>query len=246
MGEESMSRSIEAYDLPQRVASYDADMELMHPNRSPMIRVALEVLPFERTASLRALDLGVGTGYFTRCFLERFPSGRVLAVDGASAMVDLARTRLGPLASQVEFRVGDFRSLAELARDTGAIDVVFSSYALHHLGSEDKLAVLRHAVGLLRPRGWLVNADLIVADSPAMEERLQEMRVEGIVTRAAGKDPRFADAVTTRGFLDALQANEDDRPLTLSEDLALLRDAGLRDSAVFWLENREMVSGGRK
>lgn len=241
-----MSQSIEAYDLPQRVASYDADMELMHPNRTQMVRVSLEVLPFERMSPLRALDLGVGTGYFTRRFLERFPSSTVLAVDGARAMVDLARTRLGPLGSRVEFRIGDFRSLAELTRDAGPIGVVFSSYALHHLGSEDKLAVLRHAVGLLRPRGWLVNADLILADSPAMEARMQELRIEGIVTRAAGKDPRFVDALTTRGFLDALQSNEADRPLTLSEDLALLRDAGLQDSAVFWLENREMVSGGRK
>jgi hypothetical protein len=40
------TRSIKAYDIPERVASYDAEMELMHPNRSKMVAVALEVLPF--------------------------------------------------------------------------------------------------------------------------------------------------------------------------------------------------------
>lgn len=37
--------SIAAYDLPDRVASYDVDMEIMHPNRSKMVDIALEILP---------------------------------------------------------------------------------------------------------------------------------------------------------------------------------------------------------
>jgi len=79
-------RTIAAYDVLQRVKTYDADMELMHPNRSKMIEIALEVLPFPGTAALRAIDLGIGTGYFTECFLNKFPNGRVLGIDGAPAM----------------------------------------------------------------------------------------------------------------------------------------------------------------
>ena len=41
-------RSIAAYDVSQRVKTYDADMELMHPNRSKMVQIALEVLPFPK------------------------------------------------------------------------------------------------------------------------------------------------------------------------------------------------------
>ena len=76
------TRSIKAYDVPERVASYDANMELMHPNRSKMIAIALEVLPFFRDASLDALDLGIGTGYFTLKFLSQYPNAKVVAVDG--------------------------------------------------------------------------------------------------------------------------------------------------------------------
>ncbi|MDA2925156.1 hypothetical protein MYX65_11005 [Acidobacteria bacterium AH-259-L09] len=56
------SDSVKAYDLPERVRTYDADMDIMHPLRWKMIEVALEILPFHQTQSLRALDLGVGTG----------------------------------------------------------------------------------------------------------------------------------------------------------------------------------------
>src|SRR5246127_5835724 len=100
-------RSIAAYDVSQRVKTYDADMELIHPNRSKMVQVAIEVLPFPRTAALRAIDLGIGTGYFAERFLNHFPNSRVLGIDGAQAMVELAKERLKSLVSRIEFVIGD-------------------------------------------------------------------------------------------------------------------------------------------
>ena len=239
-------RGIAAYDVSQRVKTYDADMELMHPNRSKMVQIALEVLPFPRTAALRAIDLGIGTGYFTECFLNKFPNSGVLGIDGAPAMIELAKARLKSSESRVKFVTGDFRKLQELAPDAGAVDVIFSAYALHHLSRSDKETVLRHVVELLAPRGWFVNADLIVADSPELESRLQQIRIDGIVERAGGGDGRFSDSVLTRQFLADLELKEADQPLTLTEDLGLLRSSGLKDVSAFWLEYRELVSGGQK
>src|SRR5215468_7079876 len=127
----STSKSIAAYDVSQRVKTYDADMDLMHLNRSKMVQIALELLPFPKTAALRAIDLGIGTGYFTERFLNRFPNSRVLGIDGAQAMIELAKARLMSLASRVQFVIGDFRKLQELASGAGTIDVIFSAYALH-------------------------------------------------------------------------------------------------------------------
>jgi len=237
--------SVDAYDLPERVARYDADMAVMHPNRSKMVQIALEVLPFEPDAHLKALDLGAGTGYFSARFLEGFPNCRVHAIDGAEAMLDLARERLGDKSSAVRFRVGDFRDLRAIFAGE-KFDVVFSSYALHHLTRDDKTAVMRDAASLLRAGGWFLNADIIVAEAPAVEERIQDIRLRGILERAAGRDRRFADRETARRYLEEMEAAEGDRPLTLREDLHALRDAGLEDVAVFWLEYREAVSGGRK
>ena len=239
-------QSIAAYDVSQRVKTYDADMELMHPNRSKMIQIAIEVLPFPKTAALRAIDLGVGTGYFAERFLNHFPNSRVLGIDGAQAMIELAKARLRSLESQVEFVIGDFRKLQELALGAGTANVIFSAYALHHLSRSDKETVLRQVVALLVPGGWFVNADLILADSPELENRLQQIRIAGIVERAGGADSRFADSALTRQFLADLELKEADQPLTLAEDLALLRSSGLKNVSAFWLEYRELVSGGKK
>ena len=65
--------TIAAYELPVRVASYDADMDLMHPNRHKMVEISLEILPFDPHAAITALDLGTGTGFFAQRFLGKFP-----------------------------------------------------------------------------------------------------------------------------------------------------------------------------
>jgi SAM-dependent methyltransferase len=255
--------SIAAYDLPRRVTAYDADMDLMHPNRPVMIEIALDFLPFAADEALVAVDLGAGTGYFTQRFLERFPRSRVAAIDGAAAMVDLARERLGAAASRVEFLVGDFTDFAGLRLDRLVADVVFSSYALHHLGVDDKLGVARKAASLLRAGGWFLNADVVVAESAEVEARIQELRVEGILARAASRaaevhlrgadgtgsgvpDERFRDVTSTRRFLDQMEAKEGDQPLTPCEDLEVLRRAGLVNVSVLWMQHREMVSCGQK
>ena len=239
-----VQQSIAAYDLPQRVASYDADMEIMHPNRAKMVQVALDVLPFPAEQPLRAVDLGVGTGYFAERFLRRYPQASLWAVDGATAMLDLARARLGPLAERVRFVLGDFRDLARLLPEGESFNVVFSAFALHHLGRDDKQAVVRQARDRLRPGGWFLNADILVADTPEIERRIQEIRVQGILQRARALDSRFADAEATRSFLDRLEAADGDQPLSLPEDLQILRSAQLRGVTVFWLEYREAVYGG--
>jgi ubiquinone/menaquinone biosynthesis C-methylase UbiE len=239
-------RSIAAYDVSQRVKTYDADMELMHPNRSKMVQIALEVLPFPKTAALRAIDLGIGTGYFTEHFLENFPNSRVIGIDGAQAMIDLAKARLTSLSSRVEFALGDFRKLREFLPDLSAVDVVFSAYALHHLSRPEKDAVLGHVLEFLVPGGWFVNADLIIAESPQLESRIQQIRIAGIMERAGRADSRFLDSALTRQFLADLELQEADQPLTLAEDLAMLRNHGLKHVAAFWLEYREPVSGGHR
>jgi trans-aconitate 2-methyltransferase len=238
--------SIAAYERPARVASYDADMDVMHPNRHKMVDIALEILPFEPQSPITALDLGTGTGFFTWKFLERFPEARVISVDGSNSMVELARARLAALAARVDFRIGDFRRLQDILPEKERGEAVFSSYALHHLNRGEKVKVIRQALCFLKREGWLINADIVKSESRVVEERIQQVRVDGIVRRGRAIDPRFRDSAATRRFLDELEATDQDQPLALAEDLEVLRDAGLTHISVFWLEYREVVIGGRK
>ncbi len=239
------SESIDAYNLSERVVTYDADMTLMHPNRTKMVEIALQVLPFEPQEPFTAVDLGVGTGFFTQAVLNHFPNSRIIAIDGAEAMVELAKVRLETKADRVEFKIGDFRQLSQIISGQRG-QLAFSSYALHHLNREEKVAVIQQVYRYLEPGGWFLNADLIVASDPGIEKRIQEIRVQGIVQRSSRCDPRFADYESTYRFLDKLEAEDHDQPLKLIEDLQVLKEAGLRNASVFWMEYREAVTGGSK
>lgn len=241
-----MTDSITAYDLRGRVATYDQDMELMHPNRNKMVDIALEIFPFSLDEQFQALDLGVGTGYFTKQFLQKFPQANVLAIDGAQSMVNLAKVRLGQLVNRVKFRTGDFRQLNKLITSKNQFNAVFSSYALHHLNYDEKSIVLNKIISLLSPGGWFVNADLIISDSPLVANRIQEIRIEGIQKRTPESDKRFQTRPSTKNYLKELEKTEGDQPITLSEDLQILNDAGFSDVSIFWLEYREVVYGGIK
>ena len=240
------SDSIEAYDPPERVRRYDADMDIMHPLRHKMIEIALDILPFPREQTLKILDLGVGTGAFTLRFLETYSNSEVLAIDGSSSMLELARVRLREHSHRVEYLVSDFRTMPAAVLEPGTFDVVISSYALHHLSADEKLSVLRAVVPAIRTGGWLLNADIVVADSPDIERRIQEIRVEGVTQRAPADDERFRSAVATSKYLADMEEAERDQPQTLADDLQVLRESGIENADVFWKEFREAVTGGSK
>jgi len=240
------SDSVEAYDLPERVHTYDADMDIMHPLRRKMIEIALEVLPFHQARSLRALDLGVGTGVFSKRFLEKYPNSKVVAIDGAASMLELAKSRLGGLAHRVEWVLSDFQTMPTTVTNPETFDVVISSYALHHLNAQEKLAVLKSVFGAINPAGWFLNADIVVAEAPDVERRIQEIRVEAVTDRAPVEDKRFRSTNATKQFLDDLEATEQDQPQTLDKDMRILRKSGITNAEVFWKEYRAAVIGGTK
>jgi tRNA (cmo5U34)-methyltransferase len=240
------SESIRAYDLPSRVVNYDADMDLMHPNRHRMAEIIESVLSVAGAPPRFVIDIGTGTGFLAHRLLHAFPDLRVIAIDGAEQMVELARARLGPLALRADFRIGDFRDLERLCGNDGPADAVVSAYALHHLSSDEKLRVLRTAYSLLRPGGWFLNADLTLSEDDELDAITQRLRVRGIVERAHDRDPRFADAGATRRFLDELERGERDQPVRPAEDLRILQQAGFSHVTTFWRETRESVFAGMR
>lgn len=240
------SDSIDAYDLPERVRRYDADMDIMHPLRHKMIEIALDVLPFPCEQTLKVLDLGVGTGAFTLRFLEKYSNSAVLAIDGSSSMLELAKARLAEYAHRVEYLVSDFREIPATILEADAFDVVISSYALHHLSADEKLSLLRSVVPTIRPGGWVLNADIVVAESPDIERRIQVLRVDGVTQRAPVDDERFCNSASTKKYLEEMEELEQDQPQTLADDIRVLRESGIEDADVFWKEFREAVIGGSK
>jgi trans-aconitate 2-methyltransferase len=93
------------------------------------------------------LDAGCGSGRLTRLIAERVPRGRVIGVDAAPSMVELAREELADLGDRVELRNLD---LLELDLDQ-EVDAVFSGATFHWILDHDRL--FRRLFAALVPGG---------------------------------------------------------------------------------------------
>ena len=91
------------------------------------------------------LDAGCGSGRVTKLLAERLPRGRVVGVDGSSAMIDEARSNLAELDDRIELLVAD---LTELELDD-PVDAAFSNATFHWIADHDRL--FSRLAGALRP-----------------------------------------------------------------------------------------------
>lgn len=144
-----------AASFSRAASSYDAVADLQRAVGHALIgRLPADLQP------ARWLDLGCGTGHFSRKLAQRFAGADGVALDIAEGMLRHARPQGGAGA----FVAGDAESLPLRA---GSIDLIFSSLALQWC--EDFPAVLGEAARVLRPGG-------VFAFSSLCSGTLQELR----------------------------------------------------------------------
>jgi len=95
------------------------------------------------------LDAGCGSGRVTRLLAERLPRGRVIGVDGSSAMIEQAQSNLSEFGDRIELLVADLTEF-ELGEP---VDAAFSNATFHWIADHDKL--FGRLAGALRPGGVL-------------------------------------------------------------------------------------------
>lgn len=183
-----------------RAATYDEHADLQ---RGVAERLA-GLLP-QRVAP-RVLELGCGTGLFSRHLLARYPDGSFLLTDLAPSMVEQCRRNLAGTGKQ---RVSV--DVMDAARPTaeGPFDLIATSMTLHWLA--DPAAALGALRKLLAPGGVLVYAGVSGQSFPEWREALEEQglpvglleipELPGIVD-----EDRIVADTDTLGFLRRMKA----------------------------------------
>ncbi|MDH0747391.1 malonyl-ACP O-methyltransferase BioC [Pseudomonas sp. GD03842] len=143
-----------AASFSKAAASYDSVAELQRAVGTEL----MSRLP--ATSPARWLDLGSGTGYFSRLLAQSFPDSEGIALDIAEGMLQHAR----PLGGAGHYLAGDAENLP--LKDA-SVGLIFSSLAVQWCG--DFAAVLSEAKRVLQPGGLLGFASLCVGT-------LQELR----------------------------------------------------------------------
>ena len=128
-----------AASFSRAAASYDSVAELQRAVGSEL----LSRLPGDFSPG-RWLDMGCGTGYFSRVLGQAFPESEGLALDIAEGMLNHAR----PLGGAAHFIAGDAERLPLQAH---SCELIFSSLAVQWCA--DFTSVLSEAHRVLKPGG---------------------------------------------------------------------------------------------
>ena len=112
----------------------------------------------------KVLDIGCGTGYFSRRVVVAVgPDGTVVGIDPSEQMLDYAR-RHAPAGCS--FRAA---GAEDLPFDEASFDLIVSSLAFHHIPTEHRGAAVQEMFRVLRPGGRLFIADVRAPAVPVLK-----------------------------------------------------------------------------
>jgi tRNA (cmo5U34)-methyltransferase len=200
----------------ETVQYYDDWIRKAVPGYSDLFAVAKELIPFTSSDAIDVLDLGAGTGLFSRHVLERCPKGRFVLYDIAGKMLDVARERFRKFPGQFRFVTADYRTL----EDAGSFDLVISSLSIHHLDDREKKELCRQVYEVLRKPGIFINIDLVQGPTPYLEELYCSDWYEKM-RRAGAADEEIRAGIERRLAYD--------RDALMEDQLRWLREAGFTD-----------------
>lgn len=210
----------EVMDSPEEAADYDA-MDHREVNRNFVADLLAQQAHGESV-----LDLGTGTAQIPIELCIRDQSCRVMAVDAATHMLELARYNIeaASLIDRIQLCHADAKSLPF---DNGFFAVVMSNSIVHHV--PQPAAVVAEAIRVTATGGLLFFRDLM---RPSSEQEVQE-----IVQRYAGHENRHQRQM----FDDSLRA-----ALTVDEMRRLVEQMGFPADSVTATSDRHWTWTARK
>jgi SAM-dependent methyltransferase len=164
-------------------------------------------------ARARVLDLGAGTGLLAAIVRSAHPAALLTLVDAAPAMLDQARRRFAGRGG-LTYLVADYAAQPP----AGPFDLVVSALSIHHLDDPAKRRLFTAMHEALAPGGLFVNADQVLAPTPALEARAHaRWRAQAAALGSCAHE------------IEAAEARTHDRCATLEDQLAWLRAAGFSE-----------------
>lgn len=167
------------------------------------------------------VDLGAGTGFVSLALAPLVDS--VLAVDISPAMTQSLSERAAEAGLRnVKAQVAD---LSTFQLPPASVDLVVSSYALHHLVDEDKRKLAVEAARWLRPQGRIVIGDMMFGRGATQRDRqIFLVKMKTLASQGPGGWWRIAKNLTRYGL-----GVGHEHPATPEFWQQALRDAGFTD-----------------
>ncbi len=206
------------FSHPAAVATYVENARNKVPGLDDLHRMVMLLLAETVDDAAHILVVGAGGGMETRAMADAQPGWRFTGVDPSAAMLDLARQTLGAHAPRAELIEGTIDMVPD-----GPFDGATCLLTLHHLGTAERLHLLRETRRRLKPGARLL---MVEHCAPDADVALWMTRSVAFGDRSG---PDWAKA-----RLSGQRMSEHLTLLSPTAEQELLREAGFRDVALFY------------
>ncbi|MBI1248600.1 methyltransferase domain-containing protein [bacterium] len=160
----------------------------------------LGVSPDHEAEMIDILDLGTGTARIPIILADRIPQCRVMGADASIAMLDIARINvdIGGVIERVQLIRIDAK---QLEWEDGFFTGVMSNSIIHHI--PEPLGVLKEAVRVVEPGGWVFFRDLV---RPESQEQLEHLTRTYCGNEVEAAQKMFAESLHAALSLGEMQA----------------------------------------
>lgn len=230
------------YGDQENARRYDAQTGSDPGRKQEMLGVTLRLLRDMAPAGASLLELGAGSGLFTRMLADSGHFSIIHATEGAGAMLDIARPRLDATQTPVVFSALDFTQEDwGGAYQAAGFEAVTSSMALHH--ATNKRRLFRQVFDALAPGGAFVFADHMAGASPLTSRLIGLARGR---VKLKEQSPNLADLEAFIRADERKQEQQGNRCESVAEYLRYLGEAGFSDVDCLWRSDWLAVFVARK
>jgi SAM-dependent methyltransferase len=191
------------------------------------------------------VELGCGMGRLTAVLLDRFPEARVIGVDGAPRLLEIARRRLGSPA-RLSLVCSPFEELGWQELPGGCAAVVVMN-ALEHVAPEARGGIFSGVHGILREGGVFLDREWSRDITPPGVDPFDRSRPEHTpepIARAI-REGRITEEEHWR-LWEKLADPRTHHFMSVDEQLQALREAGFREVNGEWLDEASSLVVARR
>jgi len=200
---------------------FDSLIIKLIPYYDQMMNALIDSIQFDTSDNIRIIDLGCGTGTIAKRLADKFPNSKIVCLDIASKMIEIAKYKLLD-HTNTEFIVGDF-SRIEFKEQ---FDVVVSSLALHHIETDnEKKEFYTKIFNILTNSGQFINADVVLATTDYQQNTNMNRWID-YMNKSISMDEIINKWIP--GY------NAEDRPSKLTDQLKWLEEIGFKTVDVIW------------
>src|SRR3989344_4238293 len=209
----------DAWDNKEFAQDWDEEASKLNATRAEQLDILISILVDNYRPDYFVLDIGSGSGQVEDLILQRNPSIKIVGIDSAKPMIEIAKQRLAKYGDSFQIIEKDIMTIELPDLPSGSYNYVFSCQVTHELNKEQKEELFKKIYSLLQPGGSFLIMDRIKVDYELFREGYSSIlnRLGRLTNRVKNYDK----------FYQSFEG-KDDFPETEEEYLKILRSVGFK------------------